>query len=83
MYFFLTPAVFDKLFYNLPVHERLAAEEIHFKVFASSGIDYQKSSACLPTSKLISDRSPLYLPWLAKQYSQLRLQVWRHAGTVP
>ena len=36
----------------------------------------RKSRACLPTSKGIRARSPWYRPWAAKQYWQLRLQVW-------
>ena len=35
VFLFLGTAVFNELFYNVPVHERFAAEEVNFKVLSS------------------------------------------------
>ncbi len=66
-FFFAGTGIRDKLFYDIKIHQRFAAEEIDFKLWRVPECSSRKSSACLPTSKDMRARSPWYLPWLAKQ----------------
>ena len=47
MKLFLLSAVFYQVFYNLPVHQRLAAKEIHFQVSSGTGIGDQEIKSFL------------------------------------
>ena len=42
MKLFLLSAIFYQIFYNLPVHQRLAAKEIYFQVFPGTGVRDQE-----------------------------------------
>ena len=38
----LLSAVFDQIFYNFPVHQRLAAKEVYFQISSGPGIGDQE-----------------------------------------
>ena len=56
MYLLLLSSVSYQIFYHLPVHQRLPAEEIYFQIATASGVFDQEIQCFL--SDLISARLP-------------------------
>ena len=60
------PAVGYQVFYHLPVHQRLAAEEIHLKIHPAAGIGNQKIQGLFPHFKAHQGASAVIFPFLRK-----------------
>ena len=63
---FKASAVFHKVLYHLPVHQRLTAKEIHLKIHAVSGICNQKIQCLFPYLKAHKSPSSVIFPFLRK-----------------
>lgn len=79
----LFSSVTHQIFDNLPVHQRLTAEEIHLQIPPGTGIRDQKIQRLF--SHFVGHQFPVavVLPSSAKQYRQARLQswaMWRHSA---
>ena len=59
-------AVGDQLLHDLPVHKRLAAEEIHLKVLPVAGIFHQKIQRLLSDLKAHQSAAAVILALLRK-----------------
>ncbi|MPM31948.1 hypothetical protein SDC9_78505 [bioreactor metagenome] len=59
--FFPLPRVGDGLFDDLPVHERLPAEEVHFQVGSAAGMRDQKIDRLFPHGKRHEGPFPVIL----------------------
>ena len=66
MLLLLGTSVFHKLFYNVPVHKRLAAEEINLKVDAVSGVCDQEIQCLLSDLKAHEGAASMVLAFLCE-----------------
>ena len=69
MYLFLLSSVSYQVFDNLPVHQRLSSEEIHFQVLSGSGIGDQEIKSFLSYFKGHQCSSSVILSFFGKTVS--------------
>ena len=75
MELFLLPPVCHKVLHNLPVHQRLASEEIHLKISPAAGTADQKIQRLLPRLKIHKRTPPVILAFLGKAVSACKVTV--------
>ena len=75
MKFLLFSSVFHKILYNLPVHKRLAAKEIHFQILSGAGISDQEIQRFFSYLKRHQRTSSVILSFFCKTISACQITV--------
>ena len=75
MKFLLFSSVFHKILYNLPVHKRLAAKEIHFQILSGAGISDQEIQRFFSYLKRHQRTSSVILSFFCKTISTCQITV--------